>query len=115
MADLPGPIEFLELLPGESRQLLVARAEEGETTITARNESAPKSIPILRLHVMPGSKGAGLDYYDVSSKTLQAQLRPVVLNQLALPRSVTVTKVGTGLSARFQVDFAPVLGSPAVP
>ena len=112
MADLPGPIEFLELAPGESRELAIARAEEGTTTITNTREPAPKSIPVLRVHLVPGSRAAGLPYYDISSKRLQAQLAPVVLNPAALPRTVKVTKVGSGLGAQFQVDVAPAQAAP---
>jgi hypothetical protein len=113
VADLPGPIEFLELAPGESRELAIARAEEGTTTIANTTDRIPKSIPVLRVHLVAGSKVAGLPYYDISSKRLQAQLAPVVLNPAALPRTVTVTKVGSGLGAQFQVDIAPMQASPA--
>lgn len=110
--ELPGPIEFLELAPGESRTFTVLSFEEGETTIRTATSPGGKVIPLMRVHVTPESKPAPPNYYDVSGVTLQHQLRPVLSGPGATPRRLTVTKVGSGPSARFTLEVAPAQGSP---
>ena len=107
MADLPPPIEFLELAPGESRSFTIVSAEEGTTTIKPASAPQGKSIPVMRIHLQPESKLAPPFYYDISGTTLAAQLRPLVTQASWLPHRVTVTKVGSGPSARFTLEVAP--------
>lgn len=113
MSELAGPMEFLELAAGESRTFTVVAWGEGETTIKPSYAPEGKVIPVLRVQVDPADKPTAPHYYDVTSLTLQAQMRPQVAAYGALPRRFTVTKVGTGPSARFTLATAPPLGSPA--
>lgn len=111
MPDLPGPMEIFELRDGESRAFTVTRSEEGTTLIHPATAPQGKQIPVLRLHVESLDKPTFPHYYDVTSLTLQAQLRPLVAPGAQLPRRFTVTKVGTGPSARFTMSSTPPLGS----
>jgi hypothetical protein len=101
------PFEILELAPGESRPLTVLWAEEGRMTITPRDGRPPKEIPVLRLHVDSTDKPVPPQYLDITSLTLQAQLRPLVLAPGYVPRRFTITKVGSGPGARFTVGSTP--------
>lgn len=112
MADLPGPVELLDLAPGASLTFTAVSSEEGETLIHPSYAPAGKTIPVLRVHVDPATKQTFPHYFDISSLTLQAQLRPLVSPGAQLPRRFTVTKVGTGPSARFTLAVAPAEGAP---
>ncbi len=101
------PFEMLELLPGESRTFAVLSAEEGRATIMPRDGRPPKEIPVLRLHVDPKDKPLFPHYYDVTSLTLQAQLRPLILTPGYTPARFTIGKVGAGPQARFTVIVRP--------
>jgi len=107
MMPLQAPMEILELAPGESRSFTVLWAEEGRTTIYPRDGRPPKEIPVLRLHVDLPDKPLFPQYYDATSLTLQAQLRPLVMAPGYVARRFTVTKVGSGPQARFTVLSNP--------
>jgi len=100
-------MEIFELAPGESRSFTVLWAEEGRTIINPRDGRPPKEIPILRLHVDPRDKPTFPQYYDVTSLTLQAQLKPLVLAPGYVARRFTVQKVGSGPQARFTLTSSP--------
>ena len=107
MMPLQGPIEILELAPGESRGFAVLWAEEGRTIINPRDGRPPKEIPVLRLHVDPKDKPLFPQYYDVTALTLQAQLRPLVMAPGYVARRFTITKIGSGPQARFTALSSP--------
>lgn len=73
--------------------------------IKPQYEGAPleKLIPDLRVHVDPKDKVLGPPYYDVTSLTLQLQLRSII-SQLGLPLRVKITKIGEAPRARFMVE-----------
>jgi hypothetical protein len=100
-------MEILELAPGESRSLTVLWAEEGKTIINPRDGRPPKEIPVLRLHVDDKDKPTFPHYFDATSLTLQAQLKPLVLAPGYVARRFTITKVGSGPQARFTVLSSP--------
>jgi hypothetical protein len=100
-------MEILELAPGESRSFTVLSAEEGRTIINPRDGRPPKEIPVLRLHVGISDKPTFPQYYDVTSLTLQAQMKPLVLAPGYVPRRFTVQKVGSGPQARFTLTSSP--------
>lgn len=101
------PWEFLDLADGQERAVTVLSAEIGRGTFTARGDLVAQTTDVLRLHLDPAGVLAGLPYVDVSSKTLIAQLSPLVLAAGYSPRRFTIRKVGTGLGARFSVASGP--------
>jgi hypothetical protein len=102
---LSEPFEILELADGVSVRLRAVRFEFGEMDIHPRYPGAPESkrIPVLRVHLAPGVKPTGVPYWDVTSKTLQAQLKPLEPEIVGHGREFVVTAHGSGPSKRFSV------------
>jgi hypothetical protein len=102
---LSEPFEILELADGQTIRLRVANFEWGETVIHPRYAGAPaeKRIPVLRLYVPADLKPRGPPYWDVTSKTLQAQLKPLLPDLAVAAREFTITAHGSGPSKRFSV------------
>jgi len=99
------PFEVLELADGLSLRLRAVRFEAGEMDIHPRYPGAPevKRIPVLRVHLAAGVKPTGVPYWDVTSKTLQAQLRPLESEIVGAGREFVITAHGSGPSKRFSV------------
>jgi hypothetical protein len=97
------PFEILELADGQSVRLKVVNYEFGEAVIHPRYTGSPaeKRIPVLRLYVPADYKPRGPPYWDVTSKTLQAQLKPLLDMLKASGREVVVTAHGVAPSKRF--------------
>jgi hypothetical protein len=104
MDALAGPFDLLELQPGESKSLEVQAATLGTMVIHPSYAPQGKTIQVLRLHVLEADKPTFPYYYDVTSQTLIAQLAPQVTFAGYKPRRFTITKVGSGPSARFQLS-----------
>jgi len=102
---LPEPFEFLELKDGVSLTIAIRSVDWGEAVVHPRYVGAPeeKRIPVLRVHLMPGYKPTGVDYWDLSSKTLQAQLRPLIPGLIETNREFTITAHGEGPRKRFSL------------
>lgn len=99
------PFEILELADGMTVRLAIKGFEWGETVIHPRYPGAPaeKRIPVLRLFLREGYKPVGPAYWDVTSKTLQAQLKPLLKSLAETGREFTITAHGTGPRKRFTV------------
>ena len=104
---LPGPYEYLELADGESLRLAITRSEEGEAVIHPRYPGAPeeKRVPCLRLYVAEGYKPAGAPYWDVTSKTLIARIRPHLAELAAEKKEFVLTAHGTGPRKRYTLEI----------
>lgn len=102
---LKEPFEILELADGTSLTLKIVSREEGETVIHPRYPGAPaeKRIPVMRLHVDPEYKPVGPPYWDVTSKTLQAQFRPLLPGIIERGAEVVITAHGSGPAKRFSL------------
>lgn len=105
MAELKAPAELLDLADGESVEFSVLRSEKGELRIETRLEPEGKVVPVLRLWVPAEDKPTGAPYWDVTSRTLQARLEPVLDQLVGTRRRIRVTKYGVAPTARHQVDF----------
>jgi hypothetical protein len=105
MAELKRPIELLDLPDGGSVELSVLRWEKGEIRIETRLEPAGKVVPCLRLWVRAEDKTVGAPYWDITSRTLQARLEPVLDQLVRSRRRIKITKYGVAPTARHQVDF----------
>jgi len=95
----------LELKDGTSLTLAAVKQEWGEALIKPRYLGAPaeKRIPVLRLTAKEGYKPTGAPYWDITSKTLQAQLRPLLVDLIARGAEFTVTAHGEGPQKRFSL------------
>ncbi|MGH2882995.1 MAG: hypothetical protein ACRDPA_09925, partial [Solirubrobacteraceae bacterium] len=109
VADLVGPFEILELNAGESRSMTIVSAQLGTMTIHPANAPAGKLISALRVNVDQADKPTFPYYWDVTSQTLIAQLAPQVTFAGYRPKRFTVTKVGAGPAARFQLAVEPAV------
>ena len=103
---LPKPAEFLELMNTQSFQISPLDYDEGLMTITPKppNPQIPKEIVVLRLYYDKDPTLAGLDYVDISSQTLIAQLSPMIDSIIRDKRTVKITAFGEGVKKRFTVQ-----------
>jgi hypothetical protein len=102
---LTEPFEILELADGQTIRLRIANFEMGEAVIHPRYPGAPveKRIPVLRLYVPADLKPRGPPYWDVTSKTLQAQLKPLLVDLKVSGKEFTITAHGVAPSKRFSI------------
>jgi len=107
---LLGPYELFGLGDGEAVGLRVRFWERGTMLIRPRGSGASveREVPVLRVHVGRELKPAGLPYWDITQKTLAAQLLPL----LAMPRfqqfEYVITKHGSPPKSRFTVEKVPL-------
>lgn len=114
--ELPGPYELLDLEHGNSITLSLTRGEMGEVAIHPKNItprhiylhmqqndlSAPPPpgmpvtvrIPVLRVHGTRLDEPSPLNYWDISSKRLQANLLPRLKAHEGGILTVTITSNG---------------------
>lgn len=106
---LPGPYEILELADRESKDLRVVSWERGTMEIHPRYPGAPetKEIPVLRVHVSADTKPLPPHYYDITSKTLTAQLLPFLLEPGFEKWTFRVTAYGVAPRKRFSLERLP--------
>ena len=104
---LPEPFEWLELGDGRSARMAIKSFTWGQGKIKPRYAGAPeeKTIPVLRLEPKEGYKPTGAPYWDLSSKTLQARIRPHLEDLVKSGREFVITAHGTGRSKRFSLEI----------
>jgi hypothetical protein len=124
--DLSEPMEYLDLEHGDSIVLSITRSEMGAaqihpTAVTPRNirlhmqqnqlsePPAPGTpitvrIPVLRLFGTRIDKPSPLSYWDISSKTLQANLWPRLKAYEGSILTVTITANGYKPTKRYSVE-----------
>ena len=107
---LPGPYEILDLPDRGSVSIRVVSWERGSIIIHPRWPGAPaeKEIPVLRVHLAAGVKPYPPMYYDVTSKTLQAQFLPMLMERGFENYEYVVTKYGVAPRARFTLERRPI-------
>jgi len=107
---LQGPYELLDLPDRGSVRLRVTFWERGTILIHPRYAGAPseKRVDALRVHVAPGVKEYPPMYYDVTSKTLMAQLLPLLMERGQELYEYRVTKYGVAPMARFTLERVPL-------
>lgn len=106
---LAGPYEILDLPDRGKVTLYVTSWERGSMIIHPKYPGAPpeKEIPVLRTHVTTETKPYPPPYYDITSKTLQAQLLPMLAAGDFRDYAYVVTKFGIAPRARFTVERVP--------
>ncbi len=105
--ELVGPYELLDLYDGESMNLEISSFQKGVMTIHPKYAGAPaeKTIPVLRVHVKEVSKQLPPMYYDITSKTLIAQIEPHLLAGGFEARIFKITRFGTGPRTRYRMEL----------
>ena len=107
---LQGPYELLELADRQSVTLRVISWEQGSLIIHPRWEGAPaeKEISALRVHLATGVKPYPPMYWDVTSKTLEAQLLPLLLERGFEHYEYVITAYGIAPRKRFTLERRPL-------
>ena len=110
LRELVGPYEILDLEDGASVTIRVTTYERGRILIHPRYTGAPpeKWIPVLRVHLPPGVKPYPPMYYDITSKTLTAQLWPMLAAPDQERFEYEITKHGVAPRARFTLERRPI-------
>ena len=74
--------------------------------IHPRREGAPETveIPVLRVHLAPGVKRCPPMYYDITQKTLAAQLLPFLTAPRFERYEYVITKHGVPPKSRFTLE-----------
>lgn len=110
MRRLVGPYELLDLPDRGSVTLKISSWERGSILIHPRYPGAPaeKEIPVIRVHLMPGVKKCPPMYYDITSKTLNAQLLPMLMAADFKDYSYKIVKFGVAPRARFTLERTPL-------
>ncbi len=106
------PFELLELANGESRTFHVTAWAKGITIIKPTWFPQGKEVEILRIWVDPQQQPIGLTYWDISSKTLIAQLEPYLAKEDYRSFSYTITAFGEPPKKRYTVGVAPLVRAP---
>lgn len=106
---LLGPYELLELRDREHVVLRIVSHELGSMVIHPRWPGAPakKEISVLRVHLAEGTKPYPPMYFDITSKTLIAQLQPFLLERDFERYDFVITKFGVPPRARFTLERRP--------
>lgn len=103
---LVGPYELLDLPDRGSVRFVPVSSEFGSMLIHPRSEGAPaeKEIPVLRVHIKAEFKAYPPYYWDITSKFVHAQLRPMLGESGFENYLYTITKYGVAPRARFTVE-----------
>ena len=104
---LEEPYEIFEMLDGETRELRVKNWELGSMEILSRDTQQPKKIYALRVFTPIEFKTVGVPWYDITSKTLIAQIRPFLEQPEFQKKLFKISKFGTAPRARFTVTVQP--------
>ena len=110
LRELVGPYELLDLPDRGVARLRVTSWERGSILIHPRYEGAPeeKVVPALRVHLTMSSKPLPPHFYDITSKTLMAQLVPLLMERDYDRYEYVITKYGVAPKARFTLERIPL-------
>ena len=102
--ELPGPYEIFELTDKEVREVRITGYRTGDVTIHPLHTTQPKVVTALRVFVPGNTKLLGPHYWDITSKTLVAQLLPFLEAGGYQGKIFTITKFGIAPKARFTLE-----------
>lgn len=100
--------EILDLPDGGEVTLRVTSWERKKGSFVTQRHPEGEVLDYMRLHLAPGSKATGPNWWDVTSKTLQAQLAPLLTPEIMATKRVVIHKVGVAPKARFSVTLLPL-------
>lgn len=103
LVELPRPYELLELLNNQSYEVTPIKYEEGVMSITPKppRPQIQKIINVLRVYYDKDPEVPGIDYIDITSGTLIAQLAPLIDAVIKSKLSIKITAFGEGVRKRF--------------
>lgn len=104
---LPGPYEIFELPDGGKSRLRVMDWKLGLIFIQTADVPAGKEVKAMRIYVTSETKPIGVNWYDITSQTLIAQLQPYLEIAGYQQKAFTITKYGVRPKARFMLEVAP--------
>jgi len=105
--ELAGPLEIFELVDKEVRELIITKWEQGRVTIYPPHQPTGKVINALRVFVPVKTKEFFPYYWDITSKTLVAQMVPYLEAGGYEGKKFIVTKHGVAPKARFTLEVRP--------
>jgi len=105
---LQGPYEIFELTDGQVVRLRITDYQQGVVTIYPKDKPTGKVVNALRIHVPRDSKPFFPFYWDITGKTLVAQLLPYLEQAGYKDKIFTITKYGVAPKARFTVEVKTV-------
>ncbi len=123
---LPEPMEFLDLAHDDSVKVQITGYVQGEASIAPKNPTsrhvaihmaqnqlavAPPpghpitvNVPVTRIFITRLDKPSAVPYYDISSKTLQAALKPLLENGSFRNRTFVITANGHAPAKRYSLE-----------
>lgn len=101
------PFEILELEDRGVMDLEVVKWELGKTVIKTAIVPEGKEIKALRVWVPKEKKPIGVDWWDITSQTLIAQLLPYLEKKAYREYIYRITKFGVAPKARFTLEVTP--------
>jgi hypothetical protein len=104
---LQEPYEIFEMLDGETRELRIKSFEQGTIDIKTQEVPQGKTINALRVFVPIESKAVGVNWYDITSKTLIAQMIGYLIQPDFQKLVFVIKKFGLPPKARFTVTVIP--------
>lgn len=110
MADLPRPVDVLDLLDGEELITRVTGMAEGTVSITVRRgreAGASKVVNAIRLYVPESDKPTVPNYWDLTSTSLAPDLRARIPAAIAGALYIKLHKYGEQPYARFSFAVMP--------
>lgn len=109
MAEIPKPVEVLELQHGEAVTFHVERWEKGQLTIFPAHAPQGKLVDVIRVHVKHTDKEHFPYYYDLTASSLVAQIEPQLRRTDYQGITFRVTAFGFGAKKRFSLDINPAV------
>jgi len=104
LRELPGPYELFELTDRESKEFSILNWEIGTIRISTLEVPTGKVVKTLRIFVPTADKPIGVNWYDITSQTLIAQLQPYLETRDYPKKRFIITKYGTKPKARFSLE-----------
>ncbi|MGH7479729.1 MAG: hypothetical protein ACREJ8_09125 [Candidatus Methylomirabilales bacterium] len=106
MARLPGPYELLDLQHEGAVAFRVVRFEEGDIEIKTTQVPEGKVVEVCRVHVPREDKPTAPFYWDITSKTLCAEILPHLKRPDLSRLRFKVTAFGVAPKKRFSLDIS---------
>ena len=106
---LEDPFEILDMPNNGILQTKILDFKMGMTKIAPRGTKPGefKVLETLRIHVPHIWKPVGVSYWDITSKTLTAQILPYLQKPESKKKVYKITKYGIAPKARFSLDTIP--------
>jgi len=104
LIELTGPYEIFELTDRERKTLRISDWKVGTIKISTAEVPAGKVVKALRVFVPADVKPIGVNWYDITSQTLIAQLQPYLETPDYKKKTFVITKYGSAPRARFTLE-----------